>query len=108
MKKTTPLYFFLLLFALSALTLQCGKQDNPAPPTPSVVKPGAVKGRVTNEYNQLLSNTVITLQASGAGTAVTTNKNDYIFSELQPGSYNLMVKKDGYIETTAPVSITAG
>ena len=112
MRKELNLLAFFLLFCIAIVTVHCKKGDDqpalPPPPPPPPAKPGVVKGKVSNEYNQLLSGAVLNIQQAGANTSITTTNGNYIFNSLQPGSYTLSVKKDGYIETSASVSITPG
>ena len=105
MRKGSTL-MFLSLFVATLINTHCKKQnDEPVQPPP---KPGTVKGIVSNEYNQLLPGAVLKIDGNGANTSITVTDGNYIIDSLQPGSYNLSVNKDGYIQTSATVSITAG
>lgn len=97
----------ILLFSCIAITnLHCSKPDGASPePPPDPPKPGAVQGKVFNEFNQPLNGAKLSLQGNGINTSVETNAGDYFFKSVLPGTYNLLVKKDGYIEMAASIVI---
>jgi hypothetical protein len=108
MRKELTLFTFLTLLLITMVTVHCTKQDDPSTQPTSPVKSGAVKGKVSNEYNQLLSGAVLSIQGNGTDSSVTATDGNYMFRSLQPGSYHLSIKRGGYIETSATISILPG
>jgi hypothetical protein len=112
LKKQTGLPAFLFLFFVMLGTICCNKEDQPSsqppPSPPPTARPGTVRGKVLNEYNQLLSGAILNISRNGINISASAANGNYIFDSLQTGSYTLSVKKDGYLETSASISVTAG
>ncbi|MEP7377319.1 MAG: carboxypeptidase regulatory-like domain-containing protein [Chitinophagaceae bacterium] len=106
MRRNTNLLRIFSLLALAAVTFNCSKQDRPAPEHKP--RPGVVQGKISNEFNQPLTDVLLTIQGNGANTSIKTIGGNYIFDSLSAGSYNLAVRKDGYIEASAAISIAPG
>ena len=93
----------LSLFFLPIFIVSCNKDDRPEPP--SALKVGAIQGKVSNEYNQLLIGAVVTLTGNGVNNSKQSTTGNFRFDSLSPGPYSLSVKKDGYIETSAAITV---
>lgn len=100
MRINATLYLFIILLCVTLIGVNCKKETAKVP-----LKPGKVQGAVMNEYGQLLSGAALTLQGSGVNSSKQAMDGRYSFDTLQPGSYNLTVRKEGYIETTATVVV---
>src|SRR5581483_4534512 len=78
----------VLLFALSATSIW--GQTSTA---------GTVSGQVTDEQNAAVPGAEVKLTDVGTGAAQTTLSNDagrYIFSQVNPGTYNVTFTKQGF------------
>ncbi|WP_276484320.1 carboxypeptidase regulatory-like domain-containing protein [Paraflavitalea pollutisoli] len=106
MKKNTNAVILVGLL-LSFVLVRCGK-DKEDPVVPDPPAPGMVTGKVLNEYGQLLPGSVVTLQGNTVNTQQPAVDGEYLFKSLAEGSYNLVVKKEGYIETTQAIPVTSG
>lgn len=106
MKKKYPPYIFPVLATLMFIAISCGK-DKPTP-EPKPVLPGAVQGKVLSEFNQVLTGVQLTLQGNGIKKTSVTSTGLYTVDSLQAGSYNVTVKRNGYIDFTEAITITAG
>ncbi len=66
---------------------------------------GGLTGRVEHNGN-MLSGAKVTLSAEGINQATTTDENgNYTFKQLSPGSYALMISKNGYVGVSYDVVI---
>ncbi|MGN6591846.1 MAG: carboxypeptidase regulatory-like domain-containing protein [Terriglobales bacterium] len=64
---------------------------------------GTVLGQITDAQGKAIVGAVVLLTNTSTNAAqptVTNSSGRYVFSNLQPGSYNLSVKKDGFKEAT--------
>jgi hypothetical protein len=100
-KFRPPIIILLLLSYCIVIFINCGKKDVPPPKT------GSVKGRALDEYNKLLTGVILNIQGNGVNSSTTSPDGNYEFNTIKVGSYNLSVKKDGYIESSATISIIA-
>lgn len=102
MRISIRLCFFIVLSCITLIAVRCKKESSPVPPKP---KPGIVKGKVTNEYGQLLNGATVTIQGTGLNFSRVAADGQYFFDTLQPASYTFTVKKEGYIETSETVAL---
>lgn len=102
MRISIKLCFFIVLSCITFIGVRCKKESSPVSAKP---KPGMVKGKVTNEYGQLLNGAIVTIQGTGLNSSRFVADGQYVFDTLQPASYTFTVQKDGYIETSATVAL---
>lgn len=108
MRKELPLYTLLSLLLITICTVFCTKQDDQFTQPTTQTRSGAVQGKVSNEYNQLLAGAVLNIQGNGTDSSVRTTDGNYMFPSLKPGSYHLSITREGYIETSVTISVTPG
>jgi hypothetical protein len=107
MKKNHRHFIFPVLALLILFVFSCTKKDKTTPePGPNL--PGVLQGKVLNEFNQVLTGVQLTIQGNGINKSKITNNGQYKFDSLLAGSYNVTVKRNGYIDLTEAISITAG
>jgi hypothetical protein len=110
MTKNNFFYIFLCLFLTTALAVSCDKKDvgTPDPKPEQQAKPAVIQGSVQDEHNKVLTSVQLTLDGNGINKSKLANNGAYKFDSLQPGSYNISVKRNGYIELTEAITVTSG
>jgi hypothetical protein len=108
MTKNNNFFFILCLFLTTALAVSCDKKDVTPDPEPGQTKPAVIQGSVQDAYNKVLTGVQLTLEGNGINKSKIVNNGAYKFDSLQPGAYNISVKKTGYIELTEAITVTSG
>lgn len=96
-------FWFLLLIA--GISFHCKKDEQPANEGPQLWPSGVVSGKITDEHGQLLTKAVVTASGNGTTATMQAANGKYLFDSLASGRYTLVVKREGYIETTASVDV---
>lgn len=109
MTKNNCFLFILCLYLTIVLAVSCNKKDAGTPdPEPEQPKPAVIQGSVKDEYNKVLTGVQLTLDGNGINKSRIVNNGAYKFDSLQPGAYNISVKRSGYIELTEAITVTSG
>ncbi|WEK34527.1 MAG: carboxypeptidase regulatory-like domain-containing protein [Candidatus Pseudobacter hemicellulosilyticus] len=100
-------YLFSLCLALTAaLVVSCNKDDdNPGAGQPN---PAVIQGSVYDEYNKVLTGAQLILEGNGLKKTVIASNGIYKFDSLQGGTYNISVRRSGYIELTEAITAASG
>src|ERR1044071_10062248 len=95
--KATLTFAILMVFALAA-------------PRTATAQTSTVSGMLTNALSgDPIANTTVTLRSAGTMRQARTGPDGrFTFSEVAPGSYDLVVRSDGYLPSRTTVMVTAG
>lgn len=103
----------LALFIISLLSAGCFDDvahDNPFDPLSEGFAPSAeVTGLITDRREQPLSEVMLRLEAIPGGATISTQSDQagkYTFKATTPGTYHLLIEKDGYAGTRDSVVVT--
>lgn len=118
MRETRILVISILIVLIVVLSLQCTavataaktNTTSPAnnttipvasnPPKLTVIPTGSINGTVYDSANNLVPDADVYLKdASGTvmGLTITDRNGSYVYTELEPGNYTIIVQTDGYM-----------
>jgi hypothetical protein len=75
------------------------------------VQNGTITGRVTDPTGAVVAGAVVTVTQPGTGLVMhgeTNGDGTYIFSQLQPAQYRVLVEKEGFKKAGASFTLTVG
>jgi len=101
MMRSQRKWFYLAGALLAALLLCCAT----LPMVAQTTTLGTVSGTVTDPTNAVVPDATVTLTDTSTGQARTTTTNTagrYIFINLNPGTYNLSITKQGFAKLSVP------
>jgi len=80
-----------------------------AAPPPAMAQTSTVSGTLTNALSgDPIANTTVTLQAAGTMKQARTGPDGrFTFSEVTPGTYELIVRSDGYLPSRTSITVSA-
>jgi len=76
-----------------------------SPPKPIIIPTGSINGTVYDSLNNLVPDADVYLK-DGSGTVmgltITDRNGSYVYTELEPGNYTIVVQTDGYMWIAKP------
>jgi hypothetical protein len=104
MKSRVNVFLFSVLI-ISLLYFGCGSESSIEIPAPGTEGYG-ISGTVTKDGGGVLQGVTITLSGPDAGSTITDNNGNYIFTGLANGSYTITPSLAGYVFNPVSHAVT--